>query len=64
MVNYEIEVPEGVPADLAVTCTDHGTVETFPRHRSRVSFHCPDCAVELTVDLADTEDWRAWNERC
>lgn len=64
MASYTIDVPEGVPADLEVRCTDHGTAETFSRHLSTVAFHCPDCGVELTVDLSDTEDWRAWNERC
>lgn len=64
MARYEITVPKGVPAELEVTCTEHGTGATYPQYRSTVSFHCPDCSRELTVDLANTADWRAWNERC
>ena len=64
MASYEVRIPEGVPADIEVRCTDHGTAETYPRHFSTVAFHCPDCGLELTIDVADTEDWRELTERC
>lgn len=64
MATYEITVPEGIPADVEVRCTDHGTAETFSRHLSTVPFHCPDCSRELTVAIADTDDWRELTERC
>lgn len=64
MASYEISVPEGVPADIEVRCTDHGTTESFPRHLAQVPFHCPDCGVELTIDVRDTDDWRELTERC
>lgn len=64
MASYEIAIPEGVPADVEVACTDHGTSETFPRHLATLPFHCPECGVELTIGLHDTEDWRELTERC
>jgi|GEM_PF-6515580 len=64
MATYEIAVSEGVPADTEVRCLDHDTTATFPRHLSTVAFHCPDCGVELTVDVADTDDWWELTERC
>lgn len=64
MASYQIDVPEGIPAEVAVRCTDHGTAETFPRHLSTVDFHCPDCGVELSIDRRDTTDWRELTERC
>jgi hypothetical protein len=64
MASYEVTVPEGVPADVEVRCTDHGTSETFARHRSTLPFHCPECEVELAIDIRDTADWRELTERC
>lgn len=64
MATYEITVPEGVPADVAVRCADHGTEETFSQHLATLPFHCPECGVELTIDRRDTGDWRELTERC
>lgn len=64
MPTYEIEVPEGVPDPLAVTCTTHGETATFERDRRTLPFYCPDCETEVEITLHDEGDWRDLAEMC
>jgi predicted nucleic acid binding AN1-type Zn finger protein len=64
MARYEIDVPAGVPADVEVTCTDHGVTESCDRSRRTLPFYCPDCETEVEVTLHDAADWRDLAEMC
>jgi hypothetical protein len=64
MPTYEIEVPEGVPEPLEVTCTDHGATATFERDRRTLPFYCPDPETEVEITLHDEGDWRDLAEMC
>lgn len=64
MPTYQIDVPEGVPAAIEVTCTDHGVSESFERSRRRLPFYCPACETAVDVSLQDESDWRPLTERC
>lgn len=64
MPGYELDVPEGVPEPITVTCTDHGVVDRFDASRRRIAFHCEECERELEITLHDRSDWRELTERC
>jgi len=61
---YEIERPDGSERGVRVTCTDHGTTEEFHPAERRVTFHCPDCAMEVEVALHDLIGWQDRAGRC
>lgn len=64
MPEYTIDVQDGPVHGIQVTCTEHGEREEFPAHYRTIVFSCSECGVEMEVNVRDTDDWRAWDERC
>jgi transcription elongation factor Elf1 len=64
MSTFEVTVPEDVRAPIEVTCTAHGTSETFDRSHKTVTLACEDCGLELETTVYDLGDWRDLTERC
>jgi uncharacterized protein (DUF983 family) len=64
MVTYEVERPDGEERGIRIACPDHGESEEFQPGYRRVSFYCPGCEFELTVELDDPHDPRDLGELC
>lgn len=64
MTTYEIKRPDGPERGIRVACPDHGEAKEFQPGYRRVAFYCPECGIEIEVQLHDTHDWRDWGERC